>query len=132
MVVLCGAIAGITVSVVSCLRSLLVHIPSQIRKKVLSETYRVLKFSGNVIVTMGNPVVELLIHPLVYFYDKIFGTKYDTDSVRGMVEGEQYFLTDREIKRNLADAGFKDIQKKYFTTQYFLNHLLAGWKKQVQ
>ncbi len=108
------------------------HIPPQIRKKVLKEIYRVLKFGGNVIVTMGNPVAEILIHHLVHFYDNIFGTKYDTDSFRGMVEGEQYFLTDREIKRNLADAGFKDILKKYFTTQYFLNHLFVGWKKQVQ
>lgn len=105
------------------------HIPRSLRDIELEEAYRCLKQGGNIIVTMGNPLAEILVHKVIHYYDKIFGTYYDVDSVRGMGPEEEYYLRDKEIKDRLAKAGFKDIRKKYFWTQWGLNHLLVGWKK---
>jgi len=49
------------------------------------------------VVTMGNPMAEILVHKVVWFYDKVFRTNVDMDSERGMDEEEAYFLTDSEI-----------------------------------
>jgi SAM-dependent methyltransferase len=105
------------------------HIPKSKRDIELSEAYRVLKSSGNIVVTMGNPLAEILVHKVVWLYDKIFKTKYDMDTERGMDEEEEYYLIDTEILERLARAGFKRIRKKYFVTQWGLNHLFTGWKK---
>jgi hypothetical protein len=78
---------------------------------------------------MGNPLAEILVHRVVWLYDKLFKTEYDVDSERGMDEEEEYFLTDTEITERLARAGFKRISKKYFWTQWALNHLFVGWKE---
>ncbi len=104
------------------------HIPESQRDIELTEAYRVLKPGGNIIVTMGNPLAEILAHKVVMIYDKLFGTNYDMDSERGMEEGEEYYLTNTEIKERLTRASFRIIVKKYFVTQWGLNHLFIGWK----
>jgi|SRR3989344_1663508 len=50
------------------------HIPRPLRSKELAEAYRVLKPNGKIIVTMGNPVAEWLVHKIVYLYDRFLGT----------------------------------------------------------
>ena len=105
------------------------HIPKSVRDVELAEAFRVLKSDGNVIVTMGNPVAEILTHNYVALYDRIFNTKHDIDSLRGMGAEEDYYLNDSEIIGRLKKAGFVDIKKKYFLTQWLLNHMFVGWKK---
>jgi hypothetical protein len=105
------------------------HIPKSMRDIELAEAYRCIKPSGNIIVTMGNPLAEILIHKVLFLYDKLFGTCHDMDSERGMHEEEEYYLNDSEIIERLSRAGFKNIIKKYFLTQWGLNHLFVGWKR---
>lgn len=100
------------------------HIPRSIRIKELKELYRILKTRGRVVVTMGNPMVEIIVHKIVWFYDKFFKTKIDVDSMRGMKVDEEYFLAEKEIKDTLYKAGFKGkMYKKRFFTQWGLNSL---------
>lgn len=105
------------------------HIPKSQRDIELREAYRVLKPMGNIVVTMGNPLAEIVVHKVIWLYDKIFKTNYDMDSERGMGAEEEYYLTDVEIVERLTRAGFKRISKKYFLTQWGLNHLFVGWKE---
>jgi len=104
------------------------HIPKSIRKRELKEIHRITKKGGRLIVTMGNPVVEIIVHKVVWFYDRFFKTNVDVDSERGMKHDEEYYLTDGAIKLFLSGAGFKKIIKKYFITQWGLNHLFVGSK----
>jgi ubiquinone/menaquinone biosynthesis C-methylase UbiE len=104
------------------------HIPIQLRDIELAEAFRCLRYNGNIIITMGNPVAEFLIHNVVKYYDKFFKTNHDMDSERGMMEDEKYYLLDDEIMSLLKNARFKNIKKKYFLTQWGLNHLFIGWK----
>jgi len=104
------------------------HIPRSIRDTELLEAYRCLKPSGNVIITMGNPLAEILIHKIVSLYDSIFDTNFDVDSERGMGEEEDYYVLDAEILERLTKCGFRNITKKYFLTQWCLNHLFVGYK----
>ena len=104
------------------------HIPELLRDIELSEAYRVLKYGGNIIITMGNPLAEILAHKVISLHDRIFGTTYDIDVERGMSEEEQYYVKDYEIIERLKRVGFEDIKKKYFWTQWGLNHLFVGWK----
>jgi SAM-dependent methyltransferase len=104
------------------------HVPRSQRNTELAEAFRCLKPGGNVIVTMGNPIAELLVHQIVYIYDRFFRTNVDMDSERGMGDEEEYYLTDSEILRRLSEVGFKNVRKKYFWTQWGLNHLFVGWK----
>lgn len=104
------------------------HVPKSQRDVELAEAYRCLKGGGNIIVTMGNPLAEILVHKLVAFYDRVLGTRFDVDSERGMHEEEEYYLTDAEIRARLTRAGFRNMAKKFFWTQWGLNHLFVGWK----
>jgi SAM-dependent methyltransferase len=104
------------------------HVPKSKRDIELAEAYRCLRPGGNLIVTMGNPIAELMVHKVVYIYDKLLGTNFDMDTERGMEEEEEYYLLDSEIKARLARAGFVKISKRYFGTQWGLNHLLVAWK----
>jgi ubiquinone/menaquinone biosynthesis C-methylase UbiE len=104
------------------------HVPRSQRDIELGEAYRCLEPGGKIIVTMGNPVAEILVHQVVWFYDRFFGTEYDMDSARGMGPEEQYYLTDTEIRQRLARAGFTELRKKRFYTQWGLNHMLVGRK----
>lgn len=106
------------------------HIPKSMRDIELAEAHRCLKPSGNIIVTMGNPLAEILVHKVVWFYDKHLGTHVDMDNERGMHKEEDYYLLDREIRERLERAGFVNIRKKYFITQWCFNHLLIADKIQ--
>lgn len=105
------------------------HVPRSKRDVELTEAFRCLKPGGKIIVTMGNPVAELLVHRVVYWHDQLLGTKDDMDSERGMSEEEEYYLTDTEIRDRLLRAGFTSLRKKYFATQWFLNHLFVARKR---
>lgn len=105
------------------------HVPKSQRDAELAEAYRCLKPSGNIILTMGNPVAEILVHKVTHFYDTFLGTNLDMDSERGMHHEEDFYLLDSEIIRRLKKAGFTKIRKKRFLTQWGLNHLIVGWKE---
>jgi len=104
------------------------HVPRAKRDIELKEAYRVLKPNGNIVVTMGNPLAEILVHKLIWLYDRFLHSDLDMDSERGMDSEEEYYLLDSEIRERLTRAGFLRIAKKYFSTQWGLNHLLVGWK----
>jgi SAM-dependent methyltransferase len=104
------------------------HAPKSQRDAELSEAWRVLKPGGNIILTMGLPIVEVIIHQVVRFYDRFLGFRVDMDSERGMGEEEAYFLTDSEMRERLKRAGFKTVIRKPFSTQWGLNSLYIGWK----
>ena len=105
------------------------HVPRSDRDAELAEAYRCLRSGGNIIVTMGNPIAELAVHRVVALYDSHLGTKVDMDNERGMGEEEEFYLKDGEITQRLSRAGFSKLKKKYFVTQWGLNHLWVGWKK---
>ncbi len=105
------------------------HVPKSLRDIELVEAYRCIQRSGNIIVTMGNPVAEILAHKVIALHDRLFGTNYDIDSERGMHKEEEYYLKDSEIKKRLKKAGFSGIKKKYFWTQWGLNHLIVALKQ---
>jgi SAM-dependent methyltransferase len=104
------------------------HIPEPMRDIELSEAWRCLKPGSNIIITMGNPLAEIMVHKLVAFYDRFFGTRLDMDGQRGMDQQEAYYLTDGEIVSRLTSAGFAVIRKRYFVTQWCLNHLFIAGK----
>ncbi len=104
------------------------HIPRALRDAELAEAYRCVKPRGNIIVTMGEPWVEILVHQVVFLSARLLGRQYHMDTVREMQEGEEYYLKDSEITDRLSRAGFRDLKKKRFWTQWGLNHLLIGWK----
>ncbi len=105
------------------------HAPESQRDAELAEAWRVLKPGGNIILTMGLPIVELIVHRVVWFYDRFLGTRVDMDSERGMEEGEAFFLSEGEIRERLARDGFKRVTRKPFVTQWGLNRLYVGWKE---
>jgi len=104
------------------------HVPKPKRDIELSEAFRVMKPGGKIIVTMGSAIAEILVHKVVWLSDKLFKTNVDMDTERGMEEEEEYYLTDREIRERLIKAGFRNIRKKYFFSQWGLNHLFVGEK----
>jgi len=104
------------------------HAPESKRDAELAEAWRVLKPGGNIILTMALPLAEWIIHRLVWFYDRFLGTRVDMDSERGVDEGETCFLSDSEIHERLVRAGFRNITRKSFLTQWGLNRLYVGWK----
>lgn len=107
------------------------HIPRNQRDEELREVYRVLKPFGNVVITMGNPLAETVVHKVISLHDRFFNTKQDVDSERGMEEGEEFFLTDSEILSLLKKAGFTNIKKKFFVTQWGLNHMFVADKHNI-
>jgi ubiquinone/menaquinone biosynthesis C-methylase UbiE len=102
------------------------------RDRELAEGFRVLRPGGRIIITTGSPLAEIAGHKLVWIYAKLLGTRTDMDNERGMAEGEAYYLTDREILDRLARAGFTHVRKRYFWTQWFLNHMFIGLKPEPE
>ena len=107
------------------------HIPRPLRDIELAEAYRCLQPGGTVIVTMGNPLAEILVHQVLHFYDHWLGTRFDLDAQRGMHPEETYYVADAEIVARLARQGFQAITKKHLWTQWWLNHLWQGWKNKT-
>lgn len=105
------------------------HVPRRLRDAELAEAYRCLRPGGNIIVTMGNPVAELVVHKIIYAHDRLFGTNYDVDTERGMDSEEDYFVRGAEIRNRLGLAGFVDLSHETFRTQWWLNGLYEGWKR---
>jgi len=105
------------------------HIPQSERDAEVAEAYRCLKDGGNIIVTMANPICEIVSHKQVHLYDRWFGTRFDLDSERGMHREESYYVLESEIYERLEKAGFENLMKKRFLTQWGLNYLIVGWKQ---
>lgn len=104
------------------------HIPPRLRDVELAEANRCLRPGGKIVITMGNPVAEVLVHKVQALYDRLFGTSYDVDAERGMEEDESFYALDSEIRARLRCAGFVGTRKRYFGTQWGLNHLLSARK----
>lgn len=104
------------------------HVPRSKRDDELREAFRCLAPGGRIVVTMGNPVAEILVHRVVAAYDRLLGTRFDVDTERGMGDEEEFYLLDGEIVSRLERAGFRDVRKKRFWTQWALNHLLVATK----
>ncbi|MBI4238671.1 MAG: class I SAM-dependent methyltransferase [Deltaproteobacteria bacterium] len=113
-----------TVTLIACLN----HIPVSARARELGEAYRCLKAGGRIVVTMGVPWAETLIHRVIAWYDRLFGTHYDMDTARGMAPGETYSVPAPCIRAHLAMAGFRNVSIHRFWTQWGLNRLFIGWK----
>ena len=107
------------------------HVPRSMRDLELAEAFRCLRPGGRIVVTMGNPVAEILVHRVVALYDRVFGTRLDVDGERGMGAEEEFYLLDSEIIARLRLAGFCDVEKKRFWTQWALNHLLVARKPEA-
>jgi len=103
------------------------HVPKDIRLLELQEARRCLRKGGRVVITMGSPILEIGAHLLLHLRD-IFLGYHDVYHEHFDKEKEAYHLSDEEIKGLLASAGFTNIQKKYFVTQWFLNHLFVAEK----
>lgn len=114
-----------SVTFIACLN----HVPRSLRDVELAEAHRCLRSGGNIIVTMGHPVAEILVHKLIWVYDRLFATNYDADSERGMDPEEAYYLSTGEIIERLERAGFSGVRRKLFATQWGLNRLFVGWKR---
>ncbi len=106
------------------------HIPKNLRNAEIAEAFRLIEPGGRIIITMGSPVAELLAHLNVWIQDSLFNTHLDMDNERGMVEGESYFVLDKEIAACLTNTGFKNLQRHTFPTQWGLNHLWLGFKEE--
>lgn len=87
------------------------HVPQPLRDSELAEAYRCLKSDGNLILTMGTPLAEILVHRVVWIHAKLLGRGYDMDTERGMEDGEAEYLLDTEIVERMSRAGFRDIEK---------------------
>jgi SAM-dependent methyltransferase len=104
------------------------HVPKADRITELKEAWRCLKPGGRIILTMGNPIAEILVHKLVWLYDRYLKTSVDMDTERGMREDESYFLAYTQIKGLLGTTGFRFLKHKRFITQWGLNSLFVGIK----
>ena len=104
------------------------HVPREKRDAELAQAWRVLRPGGTIVVTMALPAVEIVVHKVIWAYDRLLGTSLDHDGMRGMEEGEEYYLTGAEIRQRLARAGFDDVRYHPFVTQWCLNGMYVGRK----
>lgn len=90
------------------------HIPN--RRQVLLEVRRLLRADGRLVVTMITPHISWLSHKIRY--------KYDPDQhERGMLEGEVYGFTRRQVIALMLDCGF--ILDRELTFLFGLNRVYA-------
>ena len=96
------------------------HIPN--RRQVLREVERVLRPEGRIIVTMIPPGISRVWHFL--------RRPWDADQrKRGMVEGEVYGLTRREVEGLLTEAGFEKEHESTFMLG--LNRVVVAHKRRA-
>ena len=98
-----------TISIIAALN----HIPN--RGEVVKEINRILKDDGKLIITMIPPRFSRVWHFLRKPWD---ADQYE----RGMIEGEVYGLSIKEIKNILSETGFEIMFKKKF--MFGINNLL--------
>lgn len=91
------------------------HIPKSVRPKVLAEARRVLKDSGQILVTMITPKISYIGH------NYLWGWRDPDIQDRGMKEGEEWGFSASEIERLLEDSKLDVQSHKKFV--YGLNHL---------
>ena len=104
-----------TVAMLACLN----HIRRSKRDQVLQEARRLLKDGGHLLITMINPVVGFFAHTI--------RRRYDLDQLeRGMGDEEENGLWDGEVKRLLAENGFRIVQTVPFV--FGLNRLYIAHK----
>lgn len=101
------------------------HIPKPLRKAELAEMYRVLKPGGQLVLTMTTPLAAWLIHRVTRVHARFLGVQYDIDLLREMKEDEEDFVTEKEVRKLSAGAGFSSMNRKYFLTQWGLNRLFV-------
>jgi len=101
------------------------HIPRPIRVAELADAHRCLKDGGNVIVTAATPLAWILVHKVGFFFERVLGRP------RSSEQDDELFCTDDHVVDVLEQAGFRNITKKYFFTQWLLNHLFVGWKQNI-
>jgi hypothetical protein len=78
---------------------------------------------------MATPLTEILVHKVTRLHAKLFGNAYDIDLLREMHEEEEDYVEEKELVRQMVSAGFENIERKYFLTQWGLNRLFVGWKR---
>ena len=90
-----------TIAIIAALN----HIPN--RAEVLKEASRVTKKNGRLVMTMIPPGISRIWH--------VLRSPWDVDQTeRGMIEGEVYGLTNRQITKLLKDAGFEISERHRF------------------
>jgi ubiquinone/menaquinone biosynthesis C-methylase UbiE len=99
-----------TVTMLACLN----HIPFSKREQVLQEAKRVLKDTGQVLITMINPVVGCFAHTIRHHHDPDL-------LERGMGEEEDCGLWKKEVKSLLTRNGFRIVATAPFV--FGLNRL---------
>jgi ubiquinone/menaquinone biosynthesis C-methylase UbiE len=104
-----------TVTMLACSN----HISLSKRDWVLQEARRFLKDEGQLIITMINPVVGVVVHAI--------RRRYDLDQLeQGMGEEEENRLWEKEVERLLAVNGFLIIESVPFV--FGLNNLYIAQK----
>jgi SAM-dependent methyltransferase len=98
------------------------HIPRPIRVAELAEARRCLKHGGNVIVTAVTPLAWISVHKIGFLFEGVLGRP------RSSEQDDELFCTDHDVVGVLERVGFCDVAKKYFITQWCLNHEFVGWK----
>jgi len=85
-----------TVTMLACLN----HVPQSKRMQVLQDARRVLKDEGQLLITMINPVVGVVVHAI--------RQRYDPDQLeRGMKEEESAGLWESEVQALLSKSHFR-------------------------